>query len=72
LGIVVRDQDGYGVMTIRKRSERICKSSSSDELSLAEGIGRNRFYPRKQGVIEGGMRVRIKKRFMRDLWVMKM
>jgi hypothetical protein len=39
---------------------------------LAEGIGRNRFYPRKQGVIEGGMRVRIKKRFMRDLWVMKM
>jgi hypothetical protein len=72
LGIVVRDQDGYGVMIIRKRSERICKSSSSDELSLAEGIGRNRFYPRKQGVIEGGMRVRIKKRFMRDLWVMKM
>lgn len=25
LGIVVRDQDGYGVMTTRRRSERICK-----------------------------------------------
>jgi len=39
---------------------------------VADGVGRNRFYPRKQGVLGEGMKVRIRRNLMRDLWVMKM
>jgi hypothetical protein len=65
-------------MIIRRKLERICKStfhlfsSSQNKWNLAEEVERNKSYLRKQGVIGAGMRVRIKKRYMRDLWVMKM